>query len=305
MLGTDTPTAAVADDLIKDVTEATFMQDVVDASNDVPVIVDFWAPWCGPCKTLGPVLEAAVAAQGGRVKMAKVDVDQNQMIAQQMRVQSIPAVFAFIGGRPVDGFMGNKTPAEIETFVKSIADQGGVEAEGGGLAAALEAADEMLEAGEAADAAETYAAILAEDPENMEALAGMARANIALGQLDIATQILGTVPPEKSDIQSIAAARAQLELAEVAQGAGEMGEMEAAVEKEPDNHQARLDLAMALAADNKTEAAIDHLLELFRRDREWNDGAAKAQLFKLLDLLGPQDPLALKSRRRLSSMIFA
>jgi len=303
MLGTTPQPTSGADDLIKDVTEATFMADVVDASRDVPVIVDFWAPWCGPCKTLGPTLEAAVKALKGRVKMVKIDVDQNQQIAQQMRVQSIPAVFAFIGGQPVDGFMGNKTPGEVQEWVASIAAQS--PPPGNGLDEALAAADEMLETGAAADAAQTYAAILGEDPESMDALAGMAKAYLAMDQREQATQVLGTVPPEKADHRAVAAVRAQLELAQAAEGAGETSDLEAALEADPDNHQARHDLALALAANNQTEAAIDHLLELFRRDREWGDEAAKTQLLKLLDLLGPKDPLALKSRRRLTSMIFA
>jgi putative thioredoxin len=287
---------------IKDGTEATFMADVIEASVEVPVIVDFWAPWCGPCKTLTPALEKAVTEAKGKVRLVKIDVDQNQRIAAQLRVQSIPAVFGFVGGQPVDGFMGAQSPAQVKAFVdRLIAMSGGND----GLEEALAAAEEMLVEGAAADAAQTFAAILQEDEGNVAALAGLARAYLALGDTERARGVLELVPKGKETAPAIAAARAQIELAEASAGAGEAGELLAAVERNPGDHQARFDLAMAQVGKGDSEGAIDTLLELFRRDREWNDGAAKAQLFKLFDSLGPKSEAAAKGRRRLSSMIFA
>jgi putative thioredoxin len=287
---------------IKDGTEATFMADVIDASREVPVIVDFWAPWCGPCKTLGPALEKAVTEAKGKVRLVKIDVDQNQMIAAQLRVQSIPAVFAFVNGQPVDAFMGAQPPAAIKAFIERLIRMSGGNA---GLDEALAAAEEMLAEGAAADAAQTFAAILAEDEGNVAALGGLARAYLALGDTERAKGVLELVPKGKEGDPGLAAARAQIELAEASAGAGETAELEAALFRNPDDHQARYDLAMARVAKGDAEAAIDALLELFRRDREWNDGAAKAQLFKLFDSLGPKSEAAQKGRRRLSSMIFA
>ncbi len=290
-----------AGDLIVDGSEATFMQDVIEASKDVPVIVDFWAPWCGPCKSLGPALEAAVQAVNGKVRMVKINVDENQAIAQQMRIQSIPAVYAFSDGQPVDGFMGNQTPAQITEFVGKLAALSGSD----GLAEALVAADEMLASGAAVDAAETYAAILGEDAGNAAAYAGLVRAHLALEDSDKAKALLENVPEKIAEAPEIAAIKAQIDLAEAAADAGPVGELRAVVQAEPDNHQARFDLATALAATGDNEAAIDELLNLFRRDREWNDGAAKAQLFKIFDALKPEDPIVLNGRRKLSSLIFA
>ncbi|WP_127106780.1 thioredoxin [Pararhodobacter zhoushanensis] len=294
--------APAAAGLIKDTTEASFMADVVDASQEVPVIVDFWAPWCGPCKTLGPQLEAAVTAAKGKVKMVKINVDENQQIAAQLRIQSIPTVYAFFQGRPVDAFQGAVAPSELKTFVDKLVALTG---EDEGLEAALDEAETMLGAGEAADAAEVFAAVLGEEPENARALGGLARAHIAAGTLDQAEALINNAPAAIATAKEVEAARAQLALARQAETAGPVDELRAALAADPANHQARFDLAGALHANGDVAGAIDELLELFRRDREWNEGAAKAQLFIVFDALKPNDPLAQKGRRRLSSMIFA
>lgn len=294
-------TTAPPTDLIKDTSEATFMEDVIEASREVPVIVDFWAPWCGPCKTLGPQLEAAVTAAKGRVKMVKVDVDQNQRIAAQLRVQSIPTVFAFFQGQPVDAFQGAVPQSEIKAFVDKLAAMAG----DGGLGEALEAAEAMLAEGAVTDAAETFAAILEEEPENAAAYAGLIRCQMAVGDLDQAQLLADNAPAKIASAKEIEAARAQIALARQAANAGPEAELRAAVEANPADHQARFDLAQALHASGKVEEAVDELLELFRRDREWNEGAARTQLLTIFDARPPQDPVVLKGRRRLSSMIFA
>lgn len=293
---------AAADDLVKDSTDATFVQDVAEGSKEVPIIVDFWAPWCGPCKTLGPLLEAAVKKLNGRVKMVKVDVDQNPGVAQQLQIQSLPTVYAFFNGQPVDGFQGALPPAEVEAFVNKIADLAGEP--DNGLDDAIEAAETMLTDGEAADAAETFAAILEEDASNAAAFGGLARALIAQGDTDQAEAVLNGAPAEISDAAPIETARAALELAKQAAGAGPVDELRAAVEADENDHQARFDLAVALAATGDNEAAVEHLLTLFGKDRNWNDEAAKTQLFTIFDALKPTDPVVLNGRRRLSSMIF-
>lgn len=294
-------TATAPTDLIKDTTEATFMADVVEASQDIPVIVDFWAPWCGPCKTLGPALEAAVTEAKGKVRMVKINVDEAQMIASQLRIQSVPTVYAFFKGQPVDGFQGAITPAEIKDFVTRTAALGGDE----GLGEAVEAAEAMLAEGAAVDAAQTFSAILGEEPENAAAYGGLVRSHLALDQLDQADELIAAAPEKVAKSPELDAARAQLELARQAADAGPVMELRALVDADADNHQARYDLALALHADGQTEAAVAELLDLFRRDREWQEGAAKAQLFTIFDALKPQDPIALNGRRKLSSMIFA
>ena len=298
-------TGTAGADLIMDSDEASFMTDVVEASQTTPIIVDFWAPWCGPCKTLGPMLEDAVRAAKGAVKMVKVNVDEAQMIAGQLQIQSIPTVYAFYKGQPIDGFQGALPQSEIKAFVDRVIKAAGGEAPGDGLAEAVEAAEEMLAEGAATDAAQTFAAVLGEDPNNAAAYGGMVRAHIAMGELDQAEAFLNGAPIEISKAPELEAAHAQLQLARQAADAGPVAELTAAVEANPDDLQARFDLAQALYANGDAAGAVDHLLELFKKDREWNEGAAKAQLFTIFDALKPNDPVVLNGRRKLSSMIFA
>jgi putative thioredoxin len=290
-------------DLIKDATDASFVADVIEASQTVPVIVDFWAPWCGPCKTLGPAIEAAVTRAAGRVKLVKIDVDANQVYAGQLRVQSIPTVYAFYQGRPVDGFQGALPPSEINAFVDKIAALAGPVDDG--LSAAIEAAEQMLVDGAAADAAETFAAILQEEPAHVAAYAGLVRSYLALGEVDQAEAILNGAPAEISTDPTLEALHAQITLLHEAANAGPLTELLAQVAADPANHQARFDLSVAQHANGQIAEAVDTLLELFRRDRDWNDGAAKTQLFKIFDARDAKDPIVLAGRRKLSSLIFA
>ena len=290
--------------LVKEVSEATFMQDVVEASKERPVIVDFWAPWCGPCKTLGPQLEEAVKAANGAVTMAKVNVDENQAIAGQMQVQSIPTVFAFSNGQPVDGFQGAVSASEIKAFVDRVVAANGGEVESG-LDSAVASAEQMLDDGEFEAAIETFSAILEEDANNINSYIGLIKCHIAAGDLDQAEAILNGIPLEISQSPEIEAVHAQIELAKQARDAGPINELALLVEKNPDDNDARFKLAQALHGAGQVEDAVDQLLELFKRDREWNDGAAKAQLFTIFEALEPNNEIVLNGRRKLSSLIFA
>jgi putative thioredoxin len=291
-------------DLIKDVNEDTFMTDVVEASQEVPVIVDFWAPWCGPCKTLGPMLEKAVLASKGAVRMVKVNIDDNQEIAAQLRVQSIPTVFAFHKGQPIDGFQGALPNSEIDAFVGKVVETGGVDGSGG-LSDALDSAEEMLAEGAAADAAQVFSAIIEEDNQNVKAYSGLARAKLSLDDIEGAEAVLNGVPAGISENSEIDAVFAKISLARQTLAVGPLLELEAAVTSDPADSKARFEYSQALYAAGKLAEAVAQLLELFRNDSDWNDGAAKIQLFTIFDTLEANDPIVLNGRRKLSSMIFA
>jgi putative thioredoxin len=294
----------IDESIIKEVSEATFMQDVVEASKEKPVIVDFWAPWCGPCKTLGPQLEEAVKAANGAVTMAKVNVDDNQAIAGQLQVQSIPTVFAFANGQPVDGFQGAVSASEIKAFVDRVVATNGGDVEDG-LDSAIASAEQMFDEGDFEAAIETFSAILEEDANNAKSYIGLIKCQIALGDLEQAEAILNGVPLEIAQSPEVEPVHAQIELAKQARDAGPINDLALLVEKKPNDHDARFKLAQALHGAGQVEDAVHQLLELFKRDREWNDGAAKSQLFIIFEALEPNNAIVLNGRRKLSSLIFA
>jgi putative thioredoxin len=288
---------------VKDVTSANFMTEVVDGSFDAPVVVDFWAPWCGPCKQLGPILEKTVRATNGAVRMVKLNIDENPEVAQQMRIQSIPAVYAFKDGRPVDGFVGALPESQVKQFVQRLVGGRGAPSP---VQEALAMAKEAAQGGDHASASALYSQILQREPTNVEALAGHARAMIARGELAKAKQLLDRVPQESAGHAEIAAARAGLELAEQAERAmASAGKLRARLAQNQDDHEARFELATALFGSGEREAGIDELMTLFKRDREWNDQAARKQLVKFFEAMGPTDPLTLSGRRQLSAVMFS
>ena len=289
--------------LIKDVNEDTFMDDVIEASKSSPIVVDFWAPWCGPCKTLGPALEAEVKATNGKIKMVKIDIDQNQNLASQMRIQSIPAVFAFVDGQPIDGFMGAKAPSELKVFIEKLLEK--VTDDEGELSDAIAVANEMLEAEEFDDAAETFEAILGEDPSSSLAFVGLFKSKMGAKKISEAKKMLEEIPDTLRNKPEILALQAQIELTNQAEGIGELNDLRKLLSTDVNNHQVRFDLALALFTKGETSEAIQELLTIFRVDQEWNDDAARQQLFKFFDILGGEDPITLSGRRQLASMLFA
>lgn len=298
-----TPPRSGADDanLIKDSTTASFAKDVIEASREVPVVVDFWAAWCGPCKQLTPILEKIVKSLAGKVRLVKINVDEHPGIAGQLRIQSLPTVYAFRDGRPFDGFMGAQPESTVRAFIDRLI---GADADAD-IASVLATAEEALEAGDVQTAAEVFAAILEEQKQNVPALVGLARCYLQTGDLDRAEQMIALVPPEEKKLATVDQVRAALELARKAGGEDKRGDLEKRVTANPADLQARFDLAVALAAHGQKQEAVDHLLELVRRDRKWNDEAARKQLVQLFEAWGFKDPAAIDGRRRLSSLLFS
>jgi putative thioredoxin len=292
---------AVADTSIKDTTTQTFVKDVIEESKRQPVLVDFWAPWCGPCKQLTPILEKAVKAAKGKVKLVKMNIDEHPAIPGQMGIQSIPAVIAFANGQPADGFMGALPESQVVAFLERLTkDRIGGEAKD-----LLQAADAALAAGDAAGAADLYAQLLAEDAGNVPALAGLVRSYVKTGALDQAKQTLALIPEAKQNDAAVAAARAALELVEQAKSVGPVADLEAKVAANPLDHQARFDLALALNGKGQRHDALEHLMSIVKRDRKWNDDGARKQLVQFFDAWGPTDEATIEGRKKLSSILFA
>jgi putative thioredoxin len=288
--------AMTAAEVVKDTTTQAFMKDVIEESKHQPVLVDFWAPWCGPCKQLTPILEKTVKAAKGKVKLAKMNIDEHPAIPGQMGIQSIPAVIAFSNGQPVDGFMGALPESQVVAFLERLT-KGAVGAEEKDL---LKTGDAALAEGNATGAAEIYAQLLAEDGANV-----LARCYVETGALEQAKQTLALVPEPKRNEAAVAAARAALEVAEQAKSLGPVTELEAKVQANPLDHQARFDLAVALNANGKREEAVNHLINIVKRDRKWNDDGARKQLVQFFEAWGPTDPATVEGRKRLSSILFS
>jgi putative thioredoxin len=294
------PAAPPAGGDVVDVTTQNFVKEVMEESKRRPVLVDFWAPWCGPCKTLGPVIEKVVRASGGKVKLAKMNIDEHPQVAQQLGIQSIPAVYAFSNGQPVDGFVGALPEPEVKAFIERLAGPAGAD-----INEVLKAADERLAAGDAAGAATGFEQVLAEQPENITARAGLVRAQIASGDIEGAKKTFALIPQEKANDAAVSAARAALDLAEQAKSVGDIAPLEAKVAANPLDHQARFDLAVALAAHGKRADAVNHLLEIVRRDRKWNDDGARKQLVQFFEAWGGTDENTVEGRKKLSLILFS
>ena len=291
-----------AGDLVKDSDTKRFAQDVIEPSRKVPVIVDFWAPWCGPCKQLGPLLEKVVKQANGKVRMVKINVDENQQLAGQLRIQSIPAVFAFVNGQPVDGFMGALPESQIKQFIDRLGGQGGMAEE---IEAAVADGRLALEQKDYQTAAQIFASVLQADREHAGAIAGLARCQIAAGDLDNAQATLALVPPNKLNDPEVISAKAALELELNPVDLSESAALRAAVDRDPDDFQARVDLAVILNGTGERGEAIDQLIYVIRKKRDWNEEAARKQLVKFFEAWGPKDEFTLMGRRKLSSVLFA
>lgn len=294
--------ATMGGEAVIDVTTENFMAEVLEESRHRPVLVDFWAPWCGPCKTLGPALEKVVKATKGKVRMVKMNIDEQPAVAGQLGIKSIPTVYAFVNGQPVDGFMGALPESQLKTFVERLL---GGAAEGGDVAEILAAGEAALAEGNLAGAAEIFAAVLGAEPDNVAALAGLARTQVQAGALEQAKATLGSIPAEKANDAAVTAARAALELAEQAVSLGDLTTLEAKVDLDPADHQSRFDLALALNARGRREEALLHLLDIVKRDRSWNDDAARKQLLQFFEAWGASEPLTASGRRKLSAIMFA
>jgi putative thioredoxin len=292
---------AAAPDVVKDTTTQAFVKDVIEESKRQPVLVDFWAPWCGPCKQLTPILEKAVKAAKGKVKLVKMNIDEHPAIPGQMGIQSIPAVIAFVNGQPADGFMGALPESQVTAFLERLTK----DSIGGEAQDLLKAADAALAEGDATGAADLYAQLLAEDSTNVHALAGLARCYVETGALDQARQTLAMVPEAKRNESAVAAARAALELADQAKNVGPLAELEQKVAANPLDHQARFDLAVALNGNGRRMEALEQLITIVKRDRKWNDDGARKQLVQFFDAWGPTDEATVEGRKRLSSILFA
>jgi putative thioredoxin len=294
--------AAGPGDLIKDGTDASFAKDVIDASRDGPVIVDFWATWCGPCKTLGPALERAVIAAKGAVKLVKIDIDKNPVYAGQLRVQSIPTVYAFLDGKPFDGFMGAVPESQLKAFIDRLVQAAGPGPEGAQIDELVAMGKESLQLGDMGGAAQAFAQALQLEPDNVAAIAGLAKVYLAGGDPERAAEVAAMAPPDArdADLESV---RAALRLAQAAPS--EVREYEERLARDPADHAARLELAKALAGGGNFQAAADELLTIIEADREWNEGAARKQLLEVFDAAGPASDVARLGRRRLSSILFS
>jgi putative thioredoxin len=299
--GTAAAAPPAPDSLIKETTTQAFVKDVIEESKKQPVLIDFWAPWCGPCKQLTPILEKVVKAAKGKVKLVKMNIDDHPAIPGQMGIQSIPAVIAFVNGQPADGFMGALPESQVTAFLERLT-KGKIGAEEQDL---LKAADAALVNKDHARAAQIYQHLLDEDGGNLAAIAGLARCYVAAGALDQAKQVLGKVPEAKRNDTAIAAARAALDLAEQSKSIGPVSELEQKVAANAGDHQARFDLAIALNAGGKHAEAADQLLEIVKRDRKWNDDGARKQLVQFFEAWGPTDEATVGGRKKLSSILFA